>query len=72
LLAVSALPAIVGVGGADYQQPAVFDAGYERAQLICATLLFAGGLVAFLGLRPAAGRRASRPPAPMSESKSDL
>jgi EmrB/QacA subfamily drug resistance transporter len=51
LLAVAALPALVGVGGEDYQQPAVFDAGYQRAQLICAGLLFAGGLVAALGLR---------------------
>jgi EmrB/QacA subfamily drug resistance transporter len=56
LLAVSALPAIVGVGGADYRQPAVFDPGYERAQLVCAVLLLAGGLVAFAGLRAGAGR----------------
>jgi EmrB/QacA subfamily drug resistance transporter len=50
LLAVSALPALVGVSGADYQQPAVFGAGYERALLVCAVLLIAGGLVGFLGL----------------------
>ena len=41
LLAVSALPAIVGIGGEDYQQPAVFGAGYSQALLICALLLFA-------------------------------
>jgi EmrB/QacA subfamily drug resistance transporter len=52
LLAVAALPALVGVGGADYQQPAVFGAGYARALLVCAVLLFAGGAVAWLGLRP--------------------
>jgi EmrB/QacA subfamily drug resistance transporter len=51
LLAVAALPALVGVGGTDYQQPAVFDAGYEKAQLVCAVLLFAGALVGLLGLR---------------------
>ena len=51
LLAVSALPALVGIGGADYQQAAVFAAGYARAQLICAVLLFAGGAIAFVGLR---------------------
>jgi EmrB/QacA subfamily drug resistance transporter len=53
LLAVSALPAVVGIGGADYEQPAVFGAGYAQALLICAVLLFAGGLSAFVGLRPA-------------------
>ena len=30
LLAVSALPAVVGIGGADYERAAVFAAGYER------------------------------------------
>ena len=50
LLAVSALPAVVGIGGEDYRQPAVFAAGYEQALLICAVLLFAGGAVAFAGL----------------------
>ena len=50
LLAVSALPAVVGIGGADYQQPAVFGAGYAQALMICAVLLFAGGAVAFAGL----------------------
>jgi EmrB/QacA subfamily drug resistance transporter len=52
LLAVSALPAVVGIAGADYEQPAVFAAGYDRALLICAVLLFAGGLTGFVGLRP--------------------
>jgi EmrB/QacA subfamily drug resistance transporter len=61
LLAVSALPAVVGIGGADYRQPAVFGAGYVQALLICALLLFAGGLAAFVGLRPA--RRAVPVPA---------
>ena len=60
LLAVSALPAIVGIGGADYQEPAVFGAGYMQAQLICAMLLFAGGAVAFVGLP-------RRPPAPADD-----
>ena len=52
LLAVSALPAVVGISGADYQQPDVFSAGYQQAQLICAVLLFAGGAISFVGLRP--------------------
>jgi hypothetical protein len=51
LLAVSALPAVVGIGGADYQRPEVFGAGYSQALLICAVLLVGGGVVGFLGLR---------------------
>jgi EmrB/QacA subfamily drug resistance transporter len=52
LLAVAALPAVVGIGGEDYQRPAAFAAGYQQALLVCAVLLFAGGAVAFVGLRP--------------------
>jgi EmrB/QacA subfamily drug resistance transporter len=51
LLAVSALPAVVGIGGEDYRRPEVFAAGYAEAQLVSAVLLFAGGLVALVGLR---------------------
>jgi EmrB/QacA subfamily drug resistance transporter len=51
LLAVSALPAVVGIDGDAYRQPAVFAAGYGEALLVCAVLLFAGGLVSFVGLR---------------------
>jgi EmrB/QacA subfamily drug resistance transporter len=53
LLSVAALPAIVGITGEDYQQPALFTHGYQQALLICAALLFAGGLVSFVGLREA-------------------
>src|SRR4051794_25545582 len=52
LLAVAALPALVGIGGEDYQRPATFSAGYQDALLVCAVLLFAGALVSFVGLRP--------------------
>lgn len=62
LLSVSALPALVGVSGTDYQQPAVFGAGYEQAMLVCAVLLVAGGLVSLLGLHPSA--ESSPAPAP--------
>ena len=60
LLAVAALPAVVGVTGDDYERPAVFTNGYEQALAICAVLLAAGGLVSLVGLagtRPAASRR---------------
>jgi EmrB/QacA subfamily drug resistance transporter len=51
LLAVAALPALVGVTGEDYLRPEVFTAGYVQAQLACAALLLLGGLVSFVGLR---------------------
>ena len=60
LLAVAALPAVVGVTGTDYQQPAVFTPGYQEALAICTVLLVAGGLVSLVGLagtRPGASRR---------------
>ena len=46
LLAVAALPALVGIRGDDYADPGVFDRGFTTAMLICAGLLVAGGLVA--------------------------
>ena len=60
LLAVSALPAVVGIGGADYQDPAVFGAGYQQAQLISAVLLLAGAAISFVGLRPGRPTNADR------------
>jgi EmrB/QacA subfamily drug resistance transporter len=51
LLAVAALPAVVGLSGADYQRPEAFDEGYGRAMWICAALLGAGGLVSWLLIR---------------------
>ncbi len=50
LLAVAALPALVGIAGADYLDPQVFTRGYERAQIISAAVLVAGGVVSWLGL----------------------
>jgi predicted MFS family arabinose efflux permease len=50
LLSVSALPAVVGITGEAYQRPAVFEAGYSDALLICAALLVAGAAVGYVGL----------------------
>ncbi|MGZ5417282.1 MAG: MFS transporter [Nocardioides sp.] len=50
LLAVAALPAVVGISGEDYQRPPVFTAGYEQAMVVCTVLLVAGGLVSLVGL----------------------
>ncbi|MDV3220712.1 MFS transporter [Intrasporangium sp.] len=51
LLAVAALPAVVGLSGADYQSPVAFDAGYGRAMWICTVLLAGGGVVSWLLIR---------------------
>ncbi|GAA1622760.1 MFS transporter [Georgenia ruanii] len=64
LLAVAALPAVVGLSGADYADPAVFDGGYRAAMWWCAALLLAGAVVAgaLLPSRRAAGGGAPRTP----------
>jgi len=56
LLSVAALPALVGLCGADYQDPAALTDGFRHALLLCAALLVAGGLVSWYGLRSAADR----------------
>lgn len=50
LLAVAALPAIVGLVGDDYRNPARLTAGYHEAMLLCAAMLAAGGVVSWFGL----------------------
>ncbi|AKT52575.1 major facilitator transporter [Arsenicicoccus sp. oral taxon 190] len=56
LLAVAALPAVVGLSGDDYLQPATMTAGYQAAMWWCAGLLAAGGVVSWVGL-PSSPRR---------------
>lgn len=51
LLAVAALPAVVGLSGADYARPSAFDAGYDRAVWISAAMLVVGGVVSWLFIR---------------------
>lgn len=51
LLAVAALPAVVGLSGADYDRPDRFSAGYQAAMWICVGLLVAGGVVSWLLIR---------------------
>lgn len=50
LLAVAALPALVGLSGADYRSAEVLSGGYHAALLTCAGLLLAGGVVSWFGL----------------------
>jgi MFS family permease len=51
LLAVAALPVLVGLSGHDYTQPAAFTSGYRAAQIVCAALLALGGLMSWRTIR---------------------
>ena len=51
LLAVAALPTAVGLAGGEYADPAVFDAGYQKAMAVCAVLLVLGGAMSWLLIR---------------------
>jgi len=51
LLAVAALPAVVGLSGTDYQRPEAFSSGYVHAMWICSALLTAGGLLSWWLIR---------------------
>ncbi|MBW8732052.1 MAG: MFS transporter [Terrabacter sp.] len=51
LLAVAALPAVVGLSGLDYAVPEAFSSAYRTAMLLCAGLLAAGGVVSWLLIR---------------------
>ena len=53
LLAVAALPVAVGLTGADYDVPAVFNDGYRSAMVVCAVMLAAGGVVSWFTIRDA-------------------
>jgi len=55
LLAVAALPGLVGLSGADYTDPTALTHGYRAAMVSCAALLAFGGVVSWFGL----GRRSS-------------
>lgn len=50
LLAVAVLPAVAGLTGASYSDPAALTSGWKTAMWVCAALCVAGGLVA-LGVR---------------------
>ncbi|QKE82940.1 MFS transporter [Arthrobacter sp. NEB 688] len=56
LLAVAALPGLVGLAGEDYLDPVAMTAGYRAAMLWCAGLLVAGAVVSWVGLRAAVRR----------------
>jgi MFS family permease len=51
LLAVAALPFLVGLTGKEYDDPVALDPSYEQAMLICAALLALGGVVSWFTIR---------------------
>ncbi|GGL36705.1 MFS transporter [Phycicoccus endophyticus] len=55
LVAVAALPGLVGLAGTDYLDPDAMTSGYRAAMLWCAALLLAGAVVSRVGL--SAGER---------------
>lgn len=64
LLAVAALPALVGLSGDDYLDPSAMTSGFRASMVICAALLTVGGVVSWFGLArttPAVPEPASTP-----------
>ncbi|WP_404386721.1 MFS transporter [Knoellia locipacati] len=56
LLAVAALPALVGLSGDDYLDPSAMTSGFRDAMVVCAVLLTIGGVVSWFGLARTAPR----------------
>ena len=52
LLAVAALPPLVGLTGEEYADALAFDAAYSAAMLVCAGLLAVGGVISWLPSPP--------------------
>jgi EmrB/QacA subfamily drug resistance transporter len=63
LLAVAALPLLVGLSGDAYTDPAQLTPAYRRAIYICVGLLLVGAAAAFAGITRGAGRVSSADPA---------
>jgi hypothetical protein len=59
LLAVAALPVLVGITGDAYGDPALLQPGFRDAMLVCAGLLVGGSVLAALGVP---SRRPPEPP----------
>lgn len=53
LLAIAALPVLVGLGGEEYADAEVFNDAYRMAMMISAGLLIAGGVISWLTIRNA-------------------
>jgi EmrB/QacA subfamily drug resistance transporter len=70
LVAVAALPLLVGLSGADYERPDVLTGGFRAAMLWCAGLLLAGALVAAVLVRGSAAGTPGRAREELSTSTS--
>jgi hypothetical protein len=66
LLAVAALPALVGLAGAEYRDPTALTAGYRSALLLASGMLALGGVISWFGLHEA-GRLSETPRAHTKE-----
>ncbi|MDR8413373.1 MFS transporter [Nonomuraea sp. 3-1Str] len=51
LLAVAAVPPLVGLVGDAFEQPAVFDAGFRTAMMVSAVMMFVSAAITFLTIR---------------------
>jgi EmrB/QacA subfamily drug resistance transporter len=58
LLAVAAIPVLVGLTGSAYAVPSLFDAGFDRAMIVCAVLFAAGGVLSLVTIRAPLTERA--------------
>ncbi|MFC6080562.1 MFS transporter [Sphaerisporangium aureirubrum] len=63
LLAVAAIPPLVGLTGAAYTSPAAFTAGFRSAMLISAAMMAAAAVLTFVTIRTNALRDPERVPA---------
>ena len=48
---------LVGLTGDAYDRPTVFDAGFDRAMIICAVLFTVGGVLSLLTIRAPLAQR---------------
>ncbi|NUW39253.1 MFS transporter [Nonomuraea rhodomycinica] len=51
LLAVAAVPPLVGLVGDAFERPAVFDAGFRAAMVVSAVMMFVSAAITFLAIR---------------------
>jgi EmrB/QacA subfamily drug resistance transporter len=56
LIAVATVPALVGLTGAAYLDPVLFDAGFDRAMVLCAAVAAVGGVAGWFSLGSATPR----------------
>jgi EmrB/QacA subfamily drug resistance transporter len=68
LLAVAALPPLVGMSGTDYLDPGAMTTSYRASMVVCAVLLALGGVVSWFGLGGGTSRPSDRAVSPRAEN----